>query len=70
MDDRNIGSGHGIIRATLIALATLLVVPLVAAPRAQFDYFLTGNGNDAAGATTFGLGLMGAAPTWMRSSRG
>jgi cyanophycinase len=59
MDDRLIWPSHRIIRASLIGLSTLLVAPLVAAPRARFDYFLTGNGNDAAGATTFGLGLMG-----------
>jgi cyanophycinase len=59
MDDRIIGSSHRVIRAGLIALSPLLVAPLVAAPRAQFDYYLTGNGNDAPGATTFGLGLMG-----------
>jgi cyanophycinase len=76
MDDRIIGSRHRIIRAGLIALSTLLVAPLFAAPRAQFDYFLTGNGNDAPGSTTFGLGLMGGGTdvdalfTWMSDRAG
>ena len=59
-----------------LALAATLAVPIVGAPRAQFDYFLTGSGADAAGATQFGLGLMGGGTdvdalfTWMSDRAG
>ena len=53
-------------------MASSLIAPIVGAPRAQFDYFLTGNGSDhVSGATEFGLGLMGGGTdvdalfTWM-----
>ena len=45
--------------AFVTMLAAALVTPLGGAPRAQFDYYLTGNGGNALGATEFGLGLMG-----------
>jgi hypothetical protein len=54
--------------ATIVAAT--LVTSLSGAPRAQYDYFLTGNGTDAAGDTRFGIGLMGVAPTSTPSSRG
>jgi cyanophycinase len=59
-----------------IALATILAAPIFAAPRAQFDYFLTGNAADAIGTTQFGLGLMGGGTdvdalfTWMSDRAG
>jgi cyanophycinase-like exopeptidase len=57
-------------------VSCLIVGSLIAAPRAQFDYFLTGNGNDVAGETTSGLGLMGGGTdvdalfTWMSGRAG
>jgi len=61
--------------ATLVAAT--LTAPLAGAPRAQFDYFLTGNAGDhAGGATEFGLGLMGGGTdvdalfTWMSDRAG
>jgi cyanophycinase len=57
-------------------VSALLVAPVVGAPRAQFDYYLTGNGADAVGDTTFGLGLMGGGTdvdalfTWMSDRAG
>jgi cyanophycinase len=54
----------------------VLVTPLFAAPRARFDYFLTGSGDDVSGTTTFGLGLMGGGTdvdalfTWMSGRAG
>jgi cyanophycinase len=59
---------------TIVAAA--LSASLGLAPRAQFDYYLTGNGNDAAGTTEFGLGLMGGGTdvdalfTWMGDRAG
>lgn len=59
-----------------IVLAAILAPPIFAAPRAQFDYFLTGNGADATGATQSGLGLMGGGTdvdalfTWMSGRAG
>jgi cyanophycinase len=65
-------------RFALAALVTMsLVTPLGGAPRARYDYYLTGNGADhAAGETTFGLGLMGGGTdvdalfTWMSDRAG
>jgi cyanophycinase-like exopeptidase len=60
--------------ATMIAAA--LVVSLGGAPRAQYDYYLTGDGTDVTGDTTFGLGLMGGGTdvdalfTWMSERAG
>ena len=60
--------------ATLIA--TALVTPLRGAPRAQYDYYLTGDAADATGTTEFGLGLMGGGTdvdalfTWMSDRAG
>lgn len=61
-------------------LATVAAAALVAsfgfAPRPQFDYYLTGNGADASGTTSFGLGLMGGGTdvdalfTWMGARAG
>jgi cyanophycinase len=42
-----------------ILLVAALAPGLAGAPKAQFDYYLTGNSADVVGATTFGLGLMG-----------
>lgn len=63
-----------------IALATILVAamtgPIGGAPRAQYDYFLTGNAANAVGVTEFGLGLMGGGTdvdalfTWMSDRAG
>jgi cyanophycinase len=61
---------------SITIICALLVTPLFAAPRAQFDYFLTGSGDDVPGTTTFGLGLMGGGTdvdalfTWMRDRAG
>lgn len=60
--------------AMIVAVAG--VVPLGGAPRAQYDYYLTGNGADASGTTRFGLGLMGGGTdvdalfTWMGDRAG
>lgn len=59
-----------------LILAALLVAPLDGAPRAQFDCYLTGSGDDASGATRFGLALMGGGTdvdalfTWMSDRAG
>jgi hypothetical protein len=51
--------------------AGVLVASLDGAPRAQYDYYLTGNGSDAVVPTRFALGLMGGGTdvdalfTWM-----
>ena len=46
-------------RLAVVTIVALAVTRLAAAPRAQYDYYLTGSAADAAGATDFGLGLMG-----------
>jgi cyanophycinase len=57
-------------------IAAALVVSLGGAPRAQYDYYLTGDGADVTGETTFGLGLMGGGTdvdalfTWMSDRAG
>ena len=57
-------------------LAAMLVAPIVGAPRAQFDYYLTGSGSDVLATTEFGLGLMGGGTdvdalfTWMSARAG
>jgi len=57
-------------------LAGAAVVSLSGAPRAQYDYYLTGNAGDASGVTQFGLGLMGGGTdvdalfTWMGDRAG
>ena len=57
-------------------MAAVLAVPVGGAPRAQFDYYLTGNGGDAVAATSFGIGLMGGGTdvdalfTWMGEHAG
>jgi cyanophycinase len=65
------------IRSSVAVLAaTLVVAPLRGAPRAQYDYYLTGDATDATGTTEFGLGLMGGGTdvdalfTWMSSRAG
>jgi cyanophycinase len=60
--------------ATIVT--ALLVAPLGGAPRAQFDYYLTGSGADASGTTQSGIGLMGGGTdvdalfTWMSDRAG
>src|SRR5262245_1848032 len=60
--------------ATIVAVT--LVVSVGGAPRAQYDYYLTGNAADASGDTAFGLGLMGGGTdvdalfTWMSDRAG
>ena len=57
-------------------LAAVVVASLSGAPRAQYDYYLTGNAGDASGVTQFGLGLMGGGTdvdalfTWMGDRAG
>ena len=56
--------------------AASLVVSIGGAPRAQYDYYLTGSDSDAVGETQFGLGLMGGGTdvdalfTWMSDRAG
>jgi cyanophycinase len=65
-------------RLVLAALiAATLATPLVGAPRAQYDYYLTGNGaNHPGGTTEFGIALMGGGTdvdalfTWMSDRAG
>jgi cyanophycinase len=63
-----------LVLATIVS--ALLVAPIFGAPRAQFDYYLTGSDADASGDTTFGLGLMGGGTdvdalfTWMSDRAG
>ncbi len=62
--------------AFLTMVSALLVAPLVGAPRAQFDYYLTGSGANVSGDTSFALGLMGGGTdvdalfTWMSDHAG
>jgi cyanophycinase len=62
--------------AVALVAAGLAVVPLGGAPRAQYDYYLTGDGADVTGSTEFGLGLMGGGTdvdalfTWMSDRAG
>jgi len=65
---------------TRLALAPLIAVAfsvlLSSAPRARYDYYLTGNATNVDGVTTFGLGLMGGGTdvdalfTWMSDRAG
>ena len=64
-------------RLILIAIIVCFLSPLLGgAPRARFDYYLTGDGADAIGDTTFGIGLMGGGTdvdalfTWMSGLAG
>ena len=58
-----------------LVAAALLVAPLGGAPRAQCDYYLTGNAGNVAVSTRVGLGLMGGGTdvdalfTWMGGRR-
>lgn len=60
--------------ATIVVTAA--VASLSGAPRAQYDYYLTGNAGDASGITESGLGLMGGGTdvdalfTWMGDRAG
>lgn len=66
--------------STRLMLAAVLAVALNAtaggAPKPRYTYYLTGNGADAVGTTTFGLGLMGGGTdvdalfTWMAARAG
>ncbi len=66
--------------STRLLLAAVLAVALSAAtsgaPKPKYTYYLTGNGADAVGTTTFGLGLMGGGTdvdalfTWMAARAG
>jgi cyanophycinase len=57
-------------------LAAVVVASLSGAPRAQYDYYLTGNAGNASGVTQSGLGLMGGGTdvdalfTWMGDRAG
>ena len=64
-------------RLILIAIGILFLSPLVSgAPRARYDDYLTGNGDDVSGETTLGIGLMGGGTdvdglfTWMSERAG
>jgi cyanophycinase-like exopeptidase len=64
-------------RLVLIAVLVCGLAPLVSgAPKAKYDYYLTGSGADVAGATTLGIGLMGGGTdvdalfTWMSDRAG
>jgi cyanophycinase len=68
---------QGMRLAIATVMAVSLVTPLGSAPRALYDYYLTGNGGDHVGGTTeFGLGLMGGGTdvdalfTWMSDRAG
>jgi len=61
----------------LVATSLILALTVsLAAQRAQYDYYLTGNAGDVSGATQFGLGLMGGGTdvdalfTWMGQRAG
>jgi hypothetical protein len=57
-------------------LVAAVVTSLIGAPRAHYDYYLTGSGADVSGTTQFGLGLMGGGTdvdalfTWMGDCAG
>ena len=64
-------------RLILIAIGILFLSPLLSgAPRARYDYYLTGDDTDAVGDTTLGIGLMGGGTdvdalfTWMSDRAG
>ncbi len=64
-------------RLVLTALLVSAFGPLLSgAPKARFDYYLTGNAADATGQTTLGIGLMGGGTdvdalfTWMSQRAG
>jgi cyanophycinase-like exopeptidase len=64
-------------RIILIAIFVSAFGPLLnGAPKARFDYYLTGNAADATGQTTLGIGLMGGGTdvdalfTWMSQRAG
>jgi cyanophycinase-like exopeptidase len=63
-----------VVLAAIIAAAS--AVPVGGAPRARFDYYLTGDAADVSAATGFGLGLMGGGTdvdalfTWMSDRAG
>jgi cyanophycinase-like exopeptidase len=58
------------------ATAAVLTTPLASAPKARYDYYLTGNAANVVAVTTFGLGLMGGGTdvdalfTWMSDRAG
>ena len=64
-------------RFILIAIIVCALSPLLSsAPQARYDYYLTGNGTNADGETTLGIGLMGGGTdvdalfTWMSERAG
>lgn len=63
-------------RIAVLVILVIAAARLAGAPRAQYDYYLTGSGADVFGATTFGLGLMGGGTdvdalfTWMSDRAG
>jgi len=64
-------------RLVLIAVTLCACGPLLSgAPKARYDYYLTGNAADATGETTLGIGLMGGGTdvdalfTWMSARAG
>ena len=62
--------------ALALVLATLLAASIAAAPKARYDYYLTGSAADAAAVTSGGFGLMGGGTdvdalfTWMSGKAG
>jgi cyanophycinase-like exopeptidase len=65
------------VRIVLIAVLVFAFGPLLSgAPKARYDYYLTGNAADATGQTTLGIGLMGGGTdvdalfTWMSERAG
>jgi len=62
--------------ALAAAIAAAVAAPVGGAPNARFDYYLTGDGANATGTTTSGIGLMGGGTdvdalfTWMSDRAG
>jgi cyanophycinase len=63
-------------RIAVLTILAVCVAPLAGAPRAQYDYYLTGNSANVLATTEFGLGLMGGGTdvdalfTWMSDRAG
>jgi cyanophycinase-like exopeptidase len=67
---------HARVALAALAGAALLTASPGAAPKARYDYYLTGSAADVSATTTFGLGLMGGGTdvdalfTWMSDRAG